>query len=204
MYVHVNNFDYDELLGGLVKHYHLDDVPLTDEVISGIFENLESKYKQNQRSEMTADEIELVEEFYRVVGQWAEFMPGDDAETYLETKGMEITQSLAALEEEFLAGVAEDSCLNALYEIAVKMDGYDFTDEESIFEFGEMLANLITRYNNVQYDDAEMFIMSCIERAMKPGEILTGIEVMPSAGKVVKYGDTLITFPIILIKVSNP
>lgn len=204
MYVHVNNFDYDELLNGLVKHYHLDDVPLTDEIVSKIFESISEKYKLNKRNTMSELEISLVEEFFRVVSLWSDFMPGDDTETFLESKGMEISESLALIEEVFLAGVGEEDELNRLFEIATKFEGYDFTDEESIGEFSANLSNLIDSYNNMQWTDAELFILGHIDRALMDLEILTDVEVVPVAGKVVKYGDTLITFPIILIKVSNP
>lgn len=204
MYVHINNFDYDELLNNLVQHYHLSDAPITNEIISKIFEELAEHYKLNQRETMTEDEIALVEEFMRIHGQWSDFQPGDEADMFLETKGMDISESLVVMEGLFLEGVTEDDELDPLYDIAIKFTQFDFTDEDSIGEFSAYLSDLISKYNNIQFNDAELYVLGHIERSLDSSEILTGIEVLPVAGKVVKYGDTLITFPIILIKVSKP
>lgn len=202
MYVHMNCFDYNKLLTGIIEYYHMQDEPITNEWLESIFNDLAKKFKTNNRDKLTSEEIKMVEDFLKVTITYADFEEGDD-ETFKDCLAENIAAALVSLEEVLNdpSSVVPEQ-YETFLESIINHPGFDLTDDGAD-GFAVYLMGLIEDYLVVDFTPGEMFILSQIEIGTNIYEIIRSLEILPLPGKMVKYGDTLITFPIILIEVTE-
>lgn len=201
MHVHLNCFDYDKLLTGIVEHFHMEDTPLTSEYLEKVFKELSEKFNQHHRNELTPEETKLVEDFLKTTITYADF--DGDEEVFKDIMGEDIAEALATLEDILTDPEAEVSDRYNQYVLdIIENPNIDLTDDGPA-EFISSLSDNIVKYMVSDFNAGEMFILGQIEAVAKEGEIIRSLLSLPVAGKTVKYGDSLITFPIILIEVTE-
>lgn len=200
IFIHVNNFDYDALLNKMVAKLDLGDSYITSEIVLKTFKTLAAKFNNNRRGELTPDELALVETFIaRYSGYRFADYDGESSSEFYESMGDLMNHAF----EEFSESLTTDQ--DDLNEEAKEFNELlfrliDAADGELAIE---TLMELVDKYLSENFNDLELTIMKEMEGMLNEGEIITGIEVVEKAGKVIKYGDTLITFPIVLMKATE-
>ena len=204
MYLHVNDFDYDGLIARLVEMYGLEDTPVSSDFIEKAFTELSLKFKKHKRSELTPEEITLVEAFLRFNMGWEAFQEGDTAEGFWESRAEAIQDSLSGLYECLVdpESVIPDELEYIIQSLSVMTDT-DVHTEEGAIELTTTIEDLIERYTPVDFNETELWIIGQMSGNIMFSRGIRDITVIPVPGKIVKCMDTLITFPIILIEVLN-
>lgn len=206
MYVHVNCFDYDKLLNEIVVNYEMGDQEVSTESIGKIFTDLSKNFNADKSPELTPEQIELVESVLSANMGWRDYA-GETAAEFFEACG-EGLQELIAVLQDAIAGPSEDFSdqmqdIHANF-VNVFGDQGDLDDGEYTDECLATLGCMISAYIDPisGFNEGQIDILRHIEDTLLPHETLIGFEIADRPGRTVKYGDSLITFPTILIKVS--
>lgn len=208
MYVHLNCFDYDKLLRDIVTNYELEDQKLSTEMISKIFKDLGKVYSGINREDLSGDRLELVQKVIVSTINWRDYR-GENPEEFAESCGESLTTLLETLTEA-LSEPSEEypEEVNDLCDLFVKIfyengqgPGEDEVEylADCISSLGEDILGYVTPVD--KFSEAQLGIMKFIEEQLLPTEILVGLEILDIPGQTVNWDDTLITFPLILIKV---
>lgn len=209
MHVHMNSFDYDKLLTGLIHYHDLGDEEITSDAVEKIFTDLGEKFKRNSDIVMQDNEVKMCEDFLKSLISYENFDIGDD-ESFVEVLGEAVNEGMSALFEALGDDFKITRFNHFIITHVLPLTEFDFDspdDGEMLDQFSEYFTSLIDDYitmtNRRDFSPAEMFILGQIEQVTKAEEIVIDIEVISVPGKKVKYRDTLITFPIILIEVTE-
>lgn len=203
MYVLVNNLDYEDLLAKLVSHHNLGDVPDLNGIVKKLFIGLSKRFNANERNTMTSEQIELVEKYF---SNWpvVSFSNWDEADyevPYMEQFSGDFEESSIGLYEALTDSELELSDeTKAFLEqfnqvIPLDEDANDGVDDQ----FNEFVT-LVNKYYSTELDEGDILILSSLDKALANDERLAKVEVIDKPGTQVEYGNTLITFPLILIK----
>lgn len=216
VYVHVNTFDYPKLIARIIKHADLHDTEISSTVISRIFKDLERVYNHNKRDELSAEEIRVAETFMKEFAglRFADY-DDEEASEFYTALSEAIEWSLQNFQEFLTGTISEDDVSDttlAFYQALLDlMDIESFnspeTDPEAAVEAAmmtmERLQEILDDYKSGEFDEVQLAILSEMEKLLADHEIITGIMVDDKPGKTVKYGDSLVTFPIILMKATG-
>lgn len=211
MYVHLNCFDHDTLLTGIIETCNLQDVTITSELVQKVFSDLAEKFGGDISEHMQDIEIKMCEDFLKNVITYKDYELDYDENGYKETMGETLQDAYLILQ-----GYLEDPNADHIFdEFADKhlRNNTDFnlfeeSDEgENLEAFMEYFEGLVGQYiqltGRAELTAGDLFILGQIETYTKPLEIVTDITVIDQPGKIVKYRDSLITFPLILIEVTE-
>lgn len=209
MHVNLNCFDYPNLLTGIIEHYNLQD-DLTDESVARVFSNFAKMYRNQEDHRLSDDHIKMVESF---LGSTISYINYDDEDfvTIQEQidNGLEMLQScLIEKIDEVPYGSFSEKYVYGKYVTLPESDDEPMIDHvEQIVQFIDFFDNLIHRYCDMksikQFGPGEIFILGEIEKHTHPCEVVTNLDILDRPGAKVKYGDSLITFPIILLEVTG-
>lgn len=219
MYVIVNNFNYEDLLNKLVQKLGIEDVPLTDDVIKKVFKDLESRFNINQRNELNNEEMVLVESYFKnFIGlRYSDYEETDDPDQrdkeankdeFLMAISTEYEESLITLVSIMMTPEKERAIYSTetLEFIDKLIELYSKTEtevEDPIEGAIDYLETLVDKYISRDIEEIDLFLLKEMECALSEGERLSAIHVLDKSGRLVRYGNTLVTFPIIVIEASH-
>lgn len=211
-FITVNTFDYDRLLSRIVKHSELGDTELSNVVIAKIFKDLAEAYNKNKRDQLSQEELSVAENFMKEFSglRFADY-EGEEAGEFFAAAAEAMEWSLQNFQEFLTGGISTDDVseeTNAFYMSLLElMDVESFLDDddgEQAMLTMERLQEILDNYMTGEFNELQLSILSEIEKLLDPTEIITGILVTDERpGKTVKYGDSLVTFPTILIKATS-
>lgn len=208
MYVIVNNFDYDALLAKLVQYHNLNDVPDLNQVIKKLFTGLSERFNANERKTMTDDQIELVERYFSLYPTvtYSDWSDGDASDVpYIEQFSQDFEESSIGLYEALTDSELELSDeTKAFLEFFNQVIELDEDKEDAIdIQFNEFV-DLVMKYHSTELNEGDIVLLREFDVALAENERLAKVDVIDKPGTQVQYGNTLITFPLILIKaISN-
>lgn len=211
VYVHVNTFDYSKLIARIVKHADLHDTEISSTVITKIFKDLERVYNKNKRDELSAEEIKVAETFMKEFAglRFADYEDEEASEFYTALSEA-IEWSLQNFQEFITGAIPEEDVSEttlAFYQALLElMDVESFNadvDPEIVMMTMERLQEILDDYKSGEFNEIQLAILSEMEKLLSDNEIITGIMIDDKPGKTVKYGDSLVTFPIILMRATG-
>lgn len=206
MFVYLNAFNYDELIGGIVERLGIQDEPLTYEILLKAFKSVSERLKRRKKFLSSANEdpdkiVErLADRFLELVRISPHFNDETNSFDFLFAiimkskpqsvcEGYEIYQILSEVHQE----VGNDQ------------DGYYLDmDPEEALAIAETILDFIEYNKLIGEDPLDSFLEEHIKNQLigdEPGSLQ--LEVIDSPGKVVTYGNALITFPLLLAKVEH-
>lgn len=206
MFVYLNAFDYDELIGGIVERLGIQDEPLTYEMLLKAFKSVSERLKRRTEliSSINEDPEKLVEKLADSYLELVRISPHFNDETNPVSFLLEIItgsrpQSVWEGYEIYLI-LSEDH-----QEVGNDKDGYYLDiDPEEALAVAETILDFIECNKLVGEDPLDSFLEEHIKNQLigdEPGSLQ--LEVIDSPGKVVTYGNSLITFPLLLAKVEH-
>ena len=206
MFVYLNAFDYDELIGGIVERLGIQDEPLTYEMLLKAFKSVSERLKRRTEliSSINEDPEKLVEKLADSYLELVRISPHFNDETNPVSFLIEIItgsrpQSVWEGYEIYLI-LSEDH-----QEVGNDKDGYYLDiDPEEALAVAETILNFIECNKLIGEDPLDSFLEEHIKNQLigdEPGSLQ--LEVIDSPGKVVTYGNSLITFPLLLAKVEH-
>lgn len=206
MFVYLNAFDYDELIGGIVERLGIQDEPLTYEMLLKAFKSVSERLKRRSdyNSSANEDPEKLVERLADSYLELIRISPHFNDETNPVSFLLEIItgsrpQSVWEGYEIYLI-LSEDH-----QEVGNDKDGYylDIDPEEALV-VAETILDFIECNKLIGEDLLDSFLEEHVKNQLigdEPGSLQ--LEVIDSPGKVVTYGNALITFPLLLAKVEH-
>ena len=206
MFVYLNAFDYDELIGGIVERLGIQDEPLTYEMLLKAFKSVSERLKRRTEliSSINEDPEKLVEKLADSYLELVRISPHFNDETNPVSFLLEIItgsrpQSVWEGYEIYLI-LSEDH-----QEVGNNKDGYYLDiDPEEALAVAETILDFIECNKLMGEDPLDSFLEEHIKNQLigdEPGSLQ--LEVIDSPGKVVTYGNSLITFPLLLAKVEH-
>ena len=206
MFVYLNAFDYDELIGGIVERLGIQDEPLTYEMLLKAFKSVSERLKRRTEliSSINEDPEKIVEKLADSYLELVRISPHFNDETNPVSFLLEIItgsrpQSVWEGYEIYLI-LSEDH-----QEVGNDKDGYYIDiDPEEALAVAETILNFIECNKLMGEDPLDSFLEEHIKNQLigdEPGSLQ--LEVIDSPGKVVTYGNSLITFPLLLAKVEH-
>ena len=206
MFVYLNAFDYDELIGGIVERLGIQDEPLTYEMLLKAFKSVSERLKRRTEliSSINEDPEKIVEKLADSYLELIRISPHFNDETNPVSFLIEIItgsrpQSVWEGYEIYLI-LSEDH-----QEVGNDKDGYYIDiDPEEALAVAETILNFIECNKLMGEDPLDSFLEEHIKNQLigdEPGSLQ--LEVIDSPGKVVTYGNSLITFPLLLAKVEH-
>lgn len=206
MFVYLNAFDYDELIGGIVERLGIQDEPLTYEMLLKAFKSVSERLKRRTEliSSINEDPEKLVEKLADSYLELIRVSPHFNDETNPVSFLLEIItgsrpQSVWEGYEIYLI-LSEDH-----QEVGSDKDGYYLDiDPEEALAVAETILDFIECNKLMGEDPLDSFLEEHIKNQLigdEPGSLQ--LEVIDSPGKVVTYGNSLITFPLLLAKVEH-
>lgn len=206
MFVYLNAFDYDELIGGIVERLGIQDEPLTYEMLLKAFKSVVERLKRRTEliSSINEDPEKLVEKLADSYLELVRISPHFNDETNPVSFLLEIItgsrpQSVWEGYEIYLI-LSEDH-----QEVGNDKDGYYLDiDPEEALAVAETVLDFIECNKLMGEDPLDSFLEEHIKNQLigdEPGSLQ--LEVIDSPGKVVTYGNSLITFPLLLAKVEH-
>lgn len=206
MFVYLNAFNYDELIGGIVERLGIQDEPLTYEILLKAFKSVSERLKRRKELLSSANE-----DLDRIVEKLAD--------RYLELIRIsphvnDETDPISFLVE-LIAGSAPQSVWEGyeIYRILSEVhqevgndkDGYCLDiDSDEALAIAETILEYIESNKLIGENPLDSFLEEHIKNQLigdEPGSLQ--LEVIDSPGKVVTYGNALITFPLLLAKVEH-
>jgi hypothetical protein len=223
MYIKANHFDYDKLLGGIVEHLGLQDTPLDDQMVSDVFKGFESSYKElrtNQKLEDWQERIvvQFLASVQTTVMYYASSWFNDDEEPRQEMSYAEILAKLLDTLVDCLTGTNDDELVEYTESfidriVTGDMQEVTFTSdckyrlingaELDAEQFANFLRSWIESHLSSDLDGINNFLFNEINENVLPREYMKDITIMDIPGSKAKHGDTLITFPLILLEVYD-
>ena len=206
MFVYLNAFDYDELIGGIVERLGIQDEPLTYEMLLKAFKSISERLKRRTEliSSINEDPEKIVEKLADSYLELVRISPHFNDETNPVSFLLEIItgsrpQSVWEGYEIYLI-LSEDH-----QEVGNDKDGYYLDiDPEEALAVAETVLDFIECNKLMGEDPLDSFLEEHIKNQLigdEPGSLQ--LEVIDSPGKVVTYGNSLITFPLLLAKVEH-
>lgn len=206
MFVYLNAFDYDELIGGIVERLGIQDEPLTYEMLLKAFKSIAERLKRRTEliSSINEDPEKIVEKLADSYLELVRISPHFNDETNPVSFLLEIItgsrpQSVWEGYEIYLI-LSEDH-----QEVGNDKDGYYLDmDPEEALAIAETILDFIECNKLMGEDPLDSFLEEHIKNQLigdEPGSLQ--LEVIDSPGKVVTYGNSLITFPLLLAKVEH-
>lgn len=206
MFVYLNAFDYDELIGGIVERLGIQDEPLTYEMLLKAFKSISERLKRRTEliSSINEDPEKIVEKLADSYLELVRISPHFNDETNPVSFLLEIItgsrpQSVWEGYEIYLI-LSEDH-----QEVGNDKDGYYLDiDPEEALAIAETILDFIECNKLIGEDPLDSFLEEHIKNQLigdEPGSLQ--LEVIDSPGKVVTYGNSLITFPLLLAKVEH-
>ena len=206
MFVYLNAFDYDELIGGIVERLGIQDEPLTYEMLLKAFKSVSERLKRRTEliSSINEDPEKIVEKLADSYLELVRISPHFNDETNPISFLLEIItgsrpQSVWEGYEIYLI-LSEDH-----QEVGNDKDGYYLDiDPEEALAVAETVLDFIECNKLMGEDPLDSFLEEHIKNQLigdEPGSLQ--LEVIDSPGKVVTYGNALITFPLLLAKVEH-
>lgn len=206
MFVYLNAFDYDELIGGIVERLGIQDEPLTYEMLLKAFKSVSERLKRRTEliSSINEDPEKIVEKLADSYLELVRISPHFNDETNPVSFLLEIItgsrpQSVWEGYEIYLI-LSEDH-----QEVGNDKDGYYLDiDPEEALAVAETVLDFIECNKLMGEDPLDSFLEEHIKNQLigdEPGSLQ--LEVIDSPGKVVTYGNSLITFPLLLAKVEH-
>lgn len=206
MFVYLNAFDYDELIGGIVERLGIQDEPLTYEMLLKAFKSVSERLKRRTEliSTTNEDPEKIVEKLADSYLELVRISPHFNDETNPVSFLLEIItgsrpQSVWEGYEIYLI-LSEDH-----QEVGNDKDGYYLDiDPEEALAIAETILDFIECNKLIGDDPLDSFLEEHIKNQLigdEPGSLQ--LEVIDSPGKVVTYGNSLITFPLLLAKVEH-
>ena len=206
MFVYLNAFDYDELIGGIVERLGIQDEPLTYEMLLKAFKSISERLKRRTEliSSINEDPEKIVEKLADSYLELVRISPHFNDETNPISFLLEIItgsrpQSVWEGYEIYLI-LSEDH-----QEVGSDKDGYYLDiDPEEALAVAETILDFIECNKLMGEDPLDSFLEEHIKNQLigdEPGSLQ--LEVIDSPGKVVTYGNSLITFPLLLAKVEH-
>lgn len=206
MFVYLNAFDYDELIGGIVERLGIQDEPLTYEMLLKAFKSISERLKRRTEliSSINEDPEKIVEKLADSYLELVRISPHFNDETNPVSFLLEIItgsrpQSVWEGYEIYLI-LSEDH-----QEVGSDKDGYYLDiDPEEALAVAETILDFIECNKLMGEDPLDSFLEEHIKNQLigdEPGSLQ--LEVIDSPGKVVTYGNSLITFPLLLAKVEH-
>lgn len=206
MFVYLNAFDYDELIGGIVERLGIQDEPLTYEMLLKAFKSVSERLKRRTEliSTTNEDPEKIVEKLADSYLELVRISPHFNDETNPVSFLLEIItgsrpQSVWEGYEIYLI-LSEDH-----QEVGNDKDGYYLDiDPEEALAVAETILDFIECNKLLGEDPLDSFLEEHIKNQLigdEPGSLQ--LEVIDSPGKVVTYGNSLITFPLLLAKVEH-
>lgn len=206
MFVYLNAFDYDELIGGIVERLGIQDEPLTYEMLLKAFKSVSERLKRRTEliSSINEDPEKIVEKLADSYLELVRISPHFNDETNPTSFLLEIItgsrpQSVWEGYEIYLI-LSEDH-----QEVGNDKDGYYLDiDPEEALAVAETILDFIECNKLMGEDPLDSFLEEHIKNQLigdEPGSLQ--LEVIDSPGKVVTYGNSLITFPLLLAKVEH-
>ena len=205
MFVYLNAFDYDELIGGIVERLGIQDEPLTYEMLLKAFKSVSERLKRRTEliSSINEDPEKLVEKLADSYLELVRISPHFNDETNPVSFLLEIItgsrpQSVWEGYEIYLI-LSEDH-----QEVGNDKDGYYLDiDPEEALAVAETVLDFIECNKLMGEDPLDSFLEEHIKNQLIGDELGSlQLEVIDSPGKVVTYGNSLITFPLLLAKVE--
>lgn len=206
MFVYLNAFDYDELIGGIVERLGIQDEPLTYEMLLKAFKSVSERLKRRTEliSSINEDPEKLVEKLADSYLELVRISPHFNDETNPVSFLLEIItgsrpQSVWEGYEIYLI-LSEDH-----QEVGNDKDGYYLDiDPEEALAVAETILDFTECNKLMGEDPLDSFLEEHVKNQLigdEPGSLQ--LEVIDSPGKVVTYGNSLITFPLLLAKVEH-
>lgn len=223
MFIKANHFDYDKLLGGIVEHLDLKDEHPDDQMVSDLFKNFESTYKRLRIDQKLEDwQEELVVEFLSSVQTSVMY----NGQYQLDDESLGEDQSYHAILARIMDSLVDcitgtnDDTLSAYLDGFIDRIAYDHIshlctmNREGKFilangatlepeQFANFLKSWVESHLSNELDGINGFLFEEINNNVLPQEYMKDINVMDIPGSKAKHGDTLITFPLILLEVHN-
>lgn len=206
MFVYLNAFDYDELIGGIVERLGIQDEPLTYEMLLKAFKSISERLKRRTEliSSINEDPEKIVEKLADSYLELVRISPHFNDETNPVSFLLEIitgSRPQSVWEGyEFYLILSEDH-----QEVGNDKDGYYLDiDPEEALAVAETILDFIECNKLMGEDPLDSFLEEHIKNQLigdEPGSLQ--LEVIDSPGKVVTYGNSLITFPLLLAKVEH-
>lgn len=223
MYIKANHFNYDKLLGGIVEHLDLQDTPLDDQMVSDVFKSFESTYKELRTNQQLEDWQErIVVQFLASVQTTVLYHTSswfcDDEESRQEMSYAEILAKLLDTLVDCLTGTNDDDLVEYTEEFVDRimnghMEEVSFTNdlkyrlingaELDAEQFANFLRSWVESHLSSELNGINGFLFNEINENVLPQEFMKDINIMDIPGSKAKHGDTLITFPLILLEVHN-
>ena len=224
MFVYLNAFNYDELIGGIVEHLGIQDEPLTYEMLLRVFKNLSERLKQ--RSELlfstNEDPDKIVESIANSYLELIRISPyfnyGTNPVNFLYGiiigskpqsvwEGFEIYQILAKEHQE-VGNDKDDYYLDIDPEeaLGIAETVLDYIENNKLISRHPTNSFLegLDKNQHIGEDHLDSFLEEHIKNQLIGDESGSlQLEVIDSPGKVVTYGNSLITFPLLLAKVEH-
>lgn len=226
MYVKANHFDYDAFLEGIQNLGGLQDDILTQEILTGVLKRFADNYKKlseaslnlgkernelcqlllsdavfDYKVEQAADNVDEPRGSYHQISSNLDEQITDSIEwvEYALQNGHEPCDTdFAYKTTKYLYDRVIDNAKDEL-KLSYLIDSEIISEDEIIIRLKEWLES----YLRSELSDLDKFIFDNISYNMKSAEVLNGISVIDIPGTIVKYGDTLITIPLILIEVLD-
>lgn len=227
MYIKANHFDYDKLLGGIVEHLDLKDEPLTTELVNVVLKTFENNYKvTRQKQELEDWQEKIVVSFLSSVQsmvKYTEFIAIEDEEEFLEEDNYHqvLGRVLDDLSDLF-EGDGEDKLWmyvesfwdNVCYNMNPQIEYISTPEYNHHFklpngavltpgQLANFLREWVESYLSSFLTGVDEFLFDNINNQILPQEFMQDINILDIPGSKAKHGDTLITFPLILLEVHN-
>lgn len=206
MFVYLNAFNYDELIGGIVERLGIQDEPLTYEILLKAFKSVSERLKRRNEflSSTNEDPDRVVEKLADRYLELVRISPHFNDETNPISFLVELI--VGSKPQSVWEGYEIYRILSEVHqEVGNDQDGYYLDmDPEEALAIAETILEYIEYNKLIGEDPLDSFLEEQIKNQLigdEPGSLQ--LEVIDSPGKVVTYGNALITFPLLLAKVEH-
>lgn len=206
MFVYLNAFNYDELIGGIVERLGIQDEPLTYEILLKAFKSVSERLKRRNEflSSTNEDPDRVVEKLADRYLELVRISPHFNDETNPISFLVELI--VGSKPQSVWEGYEIYQILSEVHqEVGNDQDGYYLDiDPEEALAIAETILDHIESNKLIGEDPLDSFLEEHIKDQLigdEPGSLQ--LEVIDSPGKVVTYGNALITFPLLLAKVEH-
>lgn len=220
MFIRANNFEYDKLLEGIIELGDFKDVVVDDETILKVMLNFQEAYKAEIKKDMLKPwQRDVCAQFLSCIGGSVNYR-SEEEELGLKEKvdafDALVKETLEVLEEmlegtddgrywnllEYFVDFVNEHALVGTSEPPVWHYVFD-GDSVKATDFVNHLTEWLSIYSGSQLTGVNHFIYTVMNLNILPNELVRDITVLDLPGNKVKYGNALITFPIILLEVFD-
>jgi len=219
MYIKANHFDYDALLTGIVDRLDLQDNPLDDETIKKVFIDFQARHKvRTAANQLEPWQETIVLSLLNSVQHTQNYVDAEEnsdptADDFYILMGKILNtlgDCLTGTNDDLLVGYLEhflDWIGNGHVEgVTLDNEGdYVLANGATLKsdQFANFLRDWTERYLTAEISELDKFLLHHINNNIGYTEYLKSMTVLDLPGPKVKYGDSVITFPSILLEVHN-